>query len=153
MRSQSISVESPRILTGLNWLGSKYRRLTQPSQLKCLRLLLPSTSSSEDSGAEAQRPGAETAKTSSQQLIPIPGFLPPGYSSLSCVFQCFLSLGEIQKSGVGITFLVPMKVQGPRAAEAKPFEGSGVPMAQGPIQGPGTQGPGTQGQIIKCPHQ
>ena len=44
---------------------------------------------------------------SSQKLIPIPGFLPPGYSSVSRVFQCFLPPGEILKSGVGIAFWVP----------------------------------------------
>ena len=37
----------------------------------------------------------------------IPGFLPPGYSSSSGVFRCFLLPGEILKLGVGITFWVP----------------------------------------------
>ena len=32
----------------------------------------------------------------------IPGLQPPGYSSLSCAFLCFLPPGEILKSGVGI---------------------------------------------------
>ena len=39
---------------------------------------------------------------------PIPGFLPSGYSSLSCVFLCCLPPGEILKSGVGITCWVPI---------------------------------------------
>ena len=45
-----------------------------------------------------------TITTSSPKLIPTPGFLPPGYSLFSCVFLCFLTPGEILKSGVGITF-------------------------------------------------
>ena len=32
----------------------------------------------------------------------IPGLQPPGYSSLSCAFLCFLPPGEILKSGAGI---------------------------------------------------
>ena len=46
--------------------------------------------------------------TSSQKLILTPGFLPPGYSLFSCVFLCFLPPGEILKSGVGITFGIPI---------------------------------------------
>ena len=46
--------------------------------------------------------------TSSPKLIPTPGFLLPGYSLFSCVFLCFLPPGEILKSGVGITFGVPV---------------------------------------------
>ena len=48
-----------------------------------------------------------TTCTSSQKLIPTPGFLPPGYLSVSFVFLCFLPPGEILKSGVGITCWVP----------------------------------------------
>ena len=58
--------------------------------------------------------GYSLGKTSSQKLVPIPGLLPPGYSSLSCVFQGFLPPGEILKSGVGMTFWVPKKRRGPR---------------------------------------
>ena len=46
--------------------------------------------------------------TSSPKLIPTLGFLPPGYSLFSCAFLCFLPPGEILKSGVGITFGVPI---------------------------------------------
>ena len=45
--------------------------------------------------------------TSSQPLIPTPKFLPPGYSPVSCVLQCFLPCGEMLKLGVGISFGVP----------------------------------------------
>ena len=48
--------------------------------------------------------------TSSQKLIPTPGFLPPGYLLFSCVFLCFLPPGEILKSGVGISFWIPRLV-------------------------------------------
>ena len=46
--------------------------------------------------------------SSSQKLIPTPGFLPPGCSLFSSVLQCFISPGEILKSGVGITFWIPV---------------------------------------------
>ena len=46
-------------------------------------------------------------KLSRGRLIPIPGFLPPGYSSLSYVFPRFLPPAEILKSGAGTTFWVP----------------------------------------------
>ena len=46
--------------------------------------------------------------SSSKTLIPIPGFLPPGYSLLACVFLCYLPPGEILQSEVGILLMRPM---------------------------------------------
>ena len=54
------------------------------------------------------RPTKYNNNTSSPKLIPTPGFLPPGYSLFSSAFLCFLPPGEILKSGVGITFGVPI---------------------------------------------
>ena len=48
---------------------------------------------------------------SSRKLIPAPRFLPLGYSLSSCALpRVFFGGGEILKSGVGITFCVPMMI-------------------------------------------
>ena len=62
-----------------------------------------------ESGTPTSSASWRRARTQQAKLIPIPGFLTPGYSSLSSVsvFPCFLPPGEILKSGVGITFWVP----------------------------------------------
>ena len=48
--------------------------------------------------------GCTASETSSQEHIPTPRFLPPGYSLFSRVFLCSLLPGEILKSRVGISF-------------------------------------------------
>ena len=58
--------------------------------------------------SKASLPTIIMITTSSPKLIPTPGFLPPGYCLFSCVFLCFLPPGEILKSGVGITFGIPI---------------------------------------------
>ena len=50
------------------------------------------------------RPTNQMQNTSSH--LTIPGARVPGYSLFPCVFPCFLSPGEVQQAGVGISFWV-----------------------------------------------
>ena len=74
----------------------------------------PPSASGRAAGPTSCAPRARASSTrrrappSSPKLIPTPQFLPPGYSLSSCVLLCFLPRGEILKSGVGITFGVPI---------------------------------------------